>query len=856
MVGTVCLELLRNCVYAHFLDDLLFYRSISTIQGLHLFSNCSFVAYPDPVLNVYLCMRRFVSEMEMKLHLGAEDTSLQLEDLLSSASQRLPLANRELIRLKEDALSVRINVESTLETLKDPDPEAEVLAQIIELDTVKSRMQDACTTLKEAAGLSSLFALVEDMFLAKDYMRIADALSGIRRGLNVVADCVPEFSDGRERLASLEERLAEIVSDNLSDAFQHGKSQEVATLSGIMLDIGKQDKVYNAYKSARLSAFQKSWEGYTAGTPFVAWLATFYDEILQNIASELRWCKTYMIEQYPNLVLDLIQAFFESINKPARARIAGALTGPPGSIYPLESLEQIYLATKDFILGLRNELSDAGAFNSVILDIPDDAKSINPDTNKTIPFSFLALFTSALGPLEGALDQYPDFEFRYLDFEFSKLLQKVKDMFLKDYGNKKQDIGLPLASRSFSTILSDAVDRALVQTNSSLERCSRLSEYTSVSLVTKSCDRALNKFVNGIMSFLIHHPSLSEKTRAELDSKQGIDLSIEDAMCCLISIARLQNGIELLNSIIKENAKSTLNPLLSTVPLEKPGMGSDTGKTGNTVRSLDALGSLPLLRLCFPETPLVEELQKFLLDETEPFANSFATVAELLEGLDKLFESALLRPIENSINGIPSLNEWKSKSSAAAGALPTFNTYPQQYITSIGEHLMMLPQLLGSILASIGKGKKVDIMLISSEGTKSSENSNEQDSAILSNETSVRSPPSLEQRESPTEEDEIVGSWVDRAALSTASQIELKLWEIKILSSNGSNQLGADMEYFSNVLSTLGLPVPDTLIAWQAAASAPDHQALKELLELESADVRFKDIIKKVEILRGFKSEK
>ena len=48
-----------------------------------------------------------------------------------------------------------------------------------------------------------------------------------------------------------------------------------------------------------------------------------------------------------------------------------------------------------------------------------------------------------------------------------------------------------------------------------------------------------------------------------------------------------------------------------------------------------------------------------------------------------------------------------------------------------------------------------------------------------------------------------------------------QLQQISSLSSQGSQQLAADLEYFCNVLSALGVAVPARLGTWQVAAQWP-----------------------------------
>ena len=60
-----------------------------------------------------------------------------------------------------------------------------------------------------------------------------------------------------------------------------------------------------------------------------------------------------------------------------------------------------------------------------------------------------------------------------------------------------------------------------------------------------------------------------------------------------------------------------------------------------------------------------------------------------------------------------------------------------------------------------------------------------------------------------------------QVALSTAAQYQAALGGLAGLTPQGAAQLAADLEYFCNVLTTLGVAVPPSLAAWQAAAAAP-----------------------------------
>ncbi len=61
-------------------------------------------------------------------------------------------------------------------------------------------------------------------------------------------------------------------------------------------------------------------------------------------------------------------------------------------------------------------------------------------------------------------------------------------------------------------------------------------------------------------------------------------------------------------------------------------------------------------------------------------------------------------------------------------------------------------------------------------------------------------------------------------AAGAADLYAAQLQQITGLSSQGSQQLAADLEYFCNVLSALGVSVPPTLGTWQVAAQWPAEE--------------------------------
>ena len=91
-----------------------------------------------------------------------------------------------------------------------------------------------------------------------------------------------------------------------------------------------------------------------------------------------------------------------------------------------------------------------------------------------------------------------------------------------------------------------------------------------------------------------------------------------------------------------------------------------------------------------------------------------------------------------------------------------------------------------------------------------------------------------------------------QVALDTAAHYQAQLGGIAGLTAQGSAQLAADLEYFCNVLTTLGVAVPPSLAAWQAAAAVPaDGYALVAEAAGEGGNAASQGIVALVARLRG-----
>lgn len=205
-------------------------------------------------------LERFVSELEMRLALGAEE----VEDALSSAStaalRRVPHAQQEAARLRGEAAALRHAAQRLLDDAARDGTAAEAAVRpLAALDAAKRNVDAACATLREAAELAGAFRRVEDAFAAGDFPRVAEILAAMARGLAVVGD-VPEFREGKARLAALQDRLVRAVEGRLAEALAGDDAAAVAALGGVLAAAGRGAALQRLYCASRGQRVSELWQ--------------------------------------------------------------------------------------------------------------------------------------------------------------------------------------------------------------------------------------------------------------------------------------------------------------------------------------------------------------------------------------------------------------------------------------------------------------------------------------------------------------------------------------------------------------------------------------------------------------------
>ncbi|KAK9845796.1 hypothetical protein WJX81_002638 [Elliptochloris bilobata] len=607
---------------------------------------------------------RYLADLELRVHLAAEDVDAALEADSGRALHRIPAAVQEVSLLHGDVAGLKGYVARALRALGEaPAGEGSAVAALAELERVKARMEAACSMLKEATELSALFARVEVVFAGGDLQRMAATLASIRHGLALVG-AVPEFKGGRARLALLEERFEALMEPALAGALARRDGGHVGQLASLLADAGRSANVERLYIAARLPALQALWDEYEGGS-LAAWLPGFYGAVASAAAAEARWAAGALPDDHPALLLRLLAALFGRLDKPCRARLASALSqGGASGGAALAELGQMQAAAAAFVGSLAGELAGAD------------------------PVLLAPVAAAVHAPCEAQVARYGELESAALGAELGALR-------------------LPAAAEDAEAAvlaLAGAAAAGGAAAGRALERCRAVSGGSTLPDARAVVDRELAQLAQRMQAVLASLRQRALPAPAPLPSNAAAAAanarSADEAGAALLPL------LNVAASLVRRVA--TLSAAVAKAAEElRERLDAAAGGAGGAA-ALDPIA----LRFAADEGRLLRQLREFAaevgpkwaaLPSASARAAAFQTAAEAL-----VYDALMLRP-RAALAGLAQLPCWTAPETTAAtgGALPAFSAYPQARVTAVGEYLMTLPQTLEALLTA-GEAAGVD----------------------------------------------------------------------------------------------------------------------------------------------------
>ncbi|KAL9226723.1 hypothetical protein vseg_002501 [Gypsophila vaccaria] len=784
-------------------------------------------------------LEKHLVDIEMKLQMMSEEISASLEEQSSAALLRVPRASRDVVRLRDDAVSLRSSVSSILSKLIEAEGSAaESIAALAKIDTVKCRMEAAYETLQDAAGLTQLSSTVEDVFASGDLPRAAETLANMRHCLSAVGE-VAEFANVRKQLEVLEDRLDSMVQPRLTDALSNRKVEVAQEMRGILVRIGRAKSFEVYYTKVHLKPIKQLWDEFesrqrtykvaaekidgdrlssaneflsNSSLSFSSWLPTFYDELLLHLEQEWKWCMTAFPDDYKTLVPKLLMETMSTINASFTSRINLAT----GDAVP---------ETKALARGILDLMSSTDMPKGIKIDSKHlDAIIELHNMTSTFARNIQHIFSESeinvlLDTLKAVYSPYETFKQRYGHMERVILSSEISKLDLRGAvtrGVGAQGIELSETVRR----MEESIPQVILLLEAAVERCVNFTGGSEADELILALDDIMLQYIAALNETLkslrtvcgVDNTSDGTRRDSGLDKKEGTHARKADLISNEEEWSIVQGALQILtvadcltsrSSVFEASLRATVARLSTSLSLSVFGSNLDQNQRhslsfdGNGSSTLTGRAALDMATVRLVDTPdKARKLFNLLEQSKDPrfhaLPHASQRVAAFVETVNELVYDVLISKVRQRLSDVSRMPIWSSVEEASAFPLPSFSTYPQSYVTSVGEYLLTLPQQLEPL----------------AEGVTGDE-ANADESQFFATE------------------------WMFKVAEGATAIYMEQLRGIQYITDRGAQQLSADIDYLSNVLSALSVPIPVVLSTFQACLSSPRDQ-LKDLIRSES----------------------
>ncbi|KAI6696195.1 hypothetical protein NL676_016314 [Syzygium grande] len=788
-------------------------------------------------------LEKHLVDLEMKLQMTSEEIAASLEEQSAAALLRVPRATRDIVRLRDDAVSLRHSVSGILQKLKKAEgSSAESIAALAKVDTVKQRMEAAYETLQDAAGLTQLSSTVEDVFASGDLPRAADTLANMRHCLSAVGE-VAEFANVRKQLEVLEDRLDNMVQPRLTDALSNRKVEVAQDLRGILIRIGRFKSLELQYTKVHMKPIKKIWEDFDSKqraskmandkneterlssstnfqqsvrtVSFTSWLPSFYDELLLYLEQEWKWCMVAFPDDYKSLVPKLLVETMAAVGASFVSRINFAT----GDVVP---------ETKAFSKGLLDILS--GDMPKAIKIQPKHLEALIELHNITGIFArnIQHLFSESdlrvlMDTLKAVYLPYESFKQKYGQVERAILTNEISAVDLR--GAVARGVGAQGVELSETVRrMEESIAQVIVVLEAAVERCISFTGGSEADELILALDDIMLQYISSLLETLKSLRTVCGvdlagegglKKEMGLDKKEATQsarkvetISNEEEWSIVqgaLQILTVADCLTSRSSVFEASLRATLARLGTSLSVAVFGSSLDHNQShvvsddGNEERSLVGRAAFDVAAIRLIEVP--EKARKLfnLLDQLKDprfhaLPRASQRVAAFADTVNELVYDVLISKVRQRLYDVSRLPVWSSVEEPSAFPLPTFSSYPQPYVTSIGEYLLTLPQQLEPL----------------AEGISSGDAGNDEAQFFAT-------------------------EWMFKVAEGATALFMEQLRGIQYMTDRGAQQLSVDIEYLSNVLSALSMPVPAVLATFQTCFSTPRDQ-LKDLVKSDAAN--------------------
>lgn len=823
-----------------------------------------------------------------------------------------------------------MDAQSLLDTTAQGDDQDRSLSTSLEtlstLHALQSNLQTTKQVLTAAATWDSTISSIAPLLAEKNLTEAVNALSQLEAGERALRG-MPHREERHASILEIRQQVHAMLQPQLKHALQNMNTRLAPLQQCVALytKLDKMDSLQSEYVKQRPGSVHKAWFSYgpttttgpsdmdtsntsstsNASGGFVAWLPTWYENVL-NLLQEERRQSTLVFgpAEAPEIVAKVLREAFRPILPSFRGRLESVFPSNAASHTgagmmtkaSFASIASLYESTLRF-LSLAYEIV-AGAF----LDVIESGAGRSGDTGLNLYQDLRAVFLQIASPFSLYSEHFASLEGKHIQVAASGI---SKDM--------QQTVGVVSSSSNLQSLqeatarLKDLAPFIFPLLNGSLDRFELMDGGYDAQGLIGTMDSVLSTHIGELV---IAIRSLSASLTGDLN-KLAEDFDEQSVLCAMEMLklaGNFRRDAHLFENGTRDRMKALSQRMEDFLMQEREMDGSASNSKGSSFSFPDSLSivdldsfltnavcggndqanvneSNPILILlqrlgssAAMPTSIGDDLQALEHERTlSLFPKSNEAFTRLTGSCHSfVFEVCSAVPRKHLTN-LSAMAAWKEGSSSAS--IDSYGTLPQQYITQVGEHMLALVQALEPFAAdpeNLSLANEVmnhlrDVALpywsdfLAAAGYLGNDfvvlklmNGPDIAGLVLNNAALGEEDAQLAEGASAAEiaSAAFCNAWLDVVGLAVTGLLLERIVRIPQLTPKGCEHLAADLNYLVNVFSALGVAGhPHPLVSHMASLSTLGDSDLEAQIHTRNRNSEMESALKAVEerlaLLRG-----
>lgn len=796
-------------------------------------------------------LQRTMAELALQLQLQTQACHEEIGRIGAELQAILPRCASDVKRIGVGLEGMKMDAQNLLEatTTTTSDEVSSSLETLSTLHALRSNLSRTKEILTAAATWDTTLSSIAPLLAQQNLTEAVHALARLESGARALRGMPSGQEERGAQISKIRLQIQTLLNPQLKHALQNMNTRLAPLQQCVALfrELGTMETLQTEYVKNRPGTIHKAWFSYTPTTSgeedipgFVTWLPNWYDAVLSLLAEERRQSvAVFGPHLAPEMITKVLGECFRPILSSFVSRLETVYSSSPSNKKSLESVCAVYEATLQF-LSLAYE-SVAGGW----LDVAEQGTTID---SKALYEDVTAVFMQIASPFVTYQERLPTLEQQHSGV--------AKTLVAKEFQQTASSVNM---NASLDT-LQDATERLkglssfiFPLAESAVARFELLNGGHRATPALATVDTLLASHASELA---IAVRTLSAAMTANEDClAENFD---EQHVLCALQVLKVagtfRRDLRGFETKTRERLGLLAERMIAHDTQEKELQAG--GMKFPLPDSLSAVEIDSMLTAAVCSEPSDDESNKSLmvLQRLASTENSIPLYPEAEEATSRLARSchSFVFDVCSSVPrkhlaDMPSMASWKEK--AGAGAVDSYGTLPQAYITGVGEHMLALVQALEPFVAdpeSLALANEVmdnvrSVALdpwrefVAAAGAPVTESVIQSlvDGKALSDYVIAGAMVDDEEEEDDEESNKegtaFCNAWLDVVGLAVTGQLLERIMRVNQLTPRGCEHLSADLNYLINVLSALGVSGhPHPLVNHFAELVMMDEAALRD----------------------------